>query len=798
LKFKLYDLPAFLCIAVSIGVSVFLLLFCLGEQSFDRFFDDYKNIYRIEVSSGLVSDGDQIPITDPDLSQLLENQPEALSWYKVGSVENFREVTIFEDDTRKNKLDIVKTFAVDPTIFEIFGLKLTKGSKWDPYRKDIAFVSKEFAINIFGTDDKALGERLYLGSSEVFTITGVYDTFPNKSHISFDIATPRTPFRLPSIDSFKAEDFANAPTGVQAAVIDTLTYVKTQPAGLERLEVAISRVAKAGARPTLSGMKLVPISKLYFFGGYTKSAVLGDMAVYYTALVTSLIFFIIAAGQLRLLLENGKPKRDRITYIKKSLGFTPLELLTLNWVYVASAIAIMTIISTVVTLLLDSQLRTILGLEGALINAVVRSSFSNALTFSFVFNSLCFAFAVNFKELRAFFIKPNELLESRKPILARTDTFLKVIIVVNFAVLTTLISVVQTVHVSITAHKTAVRGFETEIVHLIEGLSQNDDARKVIEARQKLRFYADKLRSKFGVTNVGLISTDFETLDLGKELFTFENGRKLRLQTVYASKNIFELLGVNILNFNDYEDIKNLTSTDVLISSSLHNYLNNTEGFDLNSSSLTHRLGARFKVAGATDDVILVDPDFADKNTVFIFDPKKASSLVVKIPEGDNIPSASELIELGFPATMKTSTLNEVLLRAIVEKINRRNFLLTVAFIILIASIISTFYMFILVLDRARKEIAIRQVCGSTLSKLLLLWIPRMLGPVGTGVVVGAFIVKLSSNNPEMPAWFFSNRYAQTFLLTFTGAILLGLTVLMVCLYVMSRQIDLRTLRQNT
>lgn len=170
---------------LTIGITSFLFisLYVIHELSYDRFHDNYKNIYRLKVVGRLAGgELDQAVTAAPMAQAMINDYPEIL---KVTRVRNMGDWLIGYGEKKFNEEGAL--FA-DSTFFEVLDFRLLKG---DPatalVRPRSMVMTEEYARKYFGDTDP-IGQRVTVESDTVlYTITGVVENVPDNSHLQFDI-----------------------------------------------------------------------------------------------------------------------------------------------------------------------------------------------------------------------------------------------------------------------------------------------------------------------------------------------------------------------------------------------------------------------------------------------------------------------------------------------------------------------------------------------------------------------------------------------------------------------------------
>lgn len=173
-----------------IGLAAFLIIahLVLYELSYDRFFPDAQNTYRVTVTK---TENGQTTMasakTYPGVGGILKNE--------IAEVESFARVLKEECMLHYKETDIKFnrqfTYWADKTFLTMFGLEfLAKGDTSSLDRPNNCILSASTAERFFGKDwqknNSPIGKTIHLNESLPFLIQGVYKDLPSNSHMEVD------------------------------------------------------------------------------------------------------------------------------------------------------------------------------------------------------------------------------------------------------------------------------------------------------------------------------------------------------------------------------------------------------------------------------------------------------------------------------------------------------------------------------------------------------------------------------------------------------------------------------------
>jgi len=170
-------------LAIGLTSFLFITLYVINELSYDRFHQNYENIYRLKVV-GRMAGGeiDQAVTAAPMAQAMINDYPEVL---KATRVTRMGEWLIKYGDNRFNEDGVL--FA-DSSFFSVFDFRLLKG---DPEtalaRPKSVILTEEYAKKYFGDQDPMDKQMSFEADTVVYTVTGVVQDVPDNSHIKFDM-----------------------------------------------------------------------------------------------------------------------------------------------------------------------------------------------------------------------------------------------------------------------------------------------------------------------------------------------------------------------------------------------------------------------------------------------------------------------------------------------------------------------------------------------------------------------------------------------------------------------------------
>ncbi|MCE7993211.1 MAG: FtsX-like permease family protein [Roseivirga sp.] len=182
LKSKFYSLLNITGLAIGIASCLMILLFVADELSYDTYYDNSENTYRLTMAGALNGSAFDLAVVGPSVGKaLLDDYPEVIDFGRFrqrGSPFIRFGENIFKEE---------KFVWADHSIIDIFGINLVQG---DPETALIApkslVMSETAAKKYFGNADP-VGQIVEFGTARDYKVTGVYKDIPDNTHFDFDV-----------------------------------------------------------------------------------------------------------------------------------------------------------------------------------------------------------------------------------------------------------------------------------------------------------------------------------------------------------------------------------------------------------------------------------------------------------------------------------------------------------------------------------------------------------------------------------------------------------------------------------
>ncbi|NOQ25579.1 MAG: FtsX-like permease family protein [Bacteroidales bacterium] len=186
-KNKLFTSINILGLATGMAGALLVFLYIQYELNFDRFFNNYDNIYRLERSYNIGGEQSENPSTPFGLApSIMEDIPSvevATKFFRKTS--NIK----FKDDVFQERVCYT-----DSLFFKVFDFKFITGNANEAIKSpDEIIITQSLAKRYFG-DENPMGKVLFFDNIKTFKIAGVIKDIPSNSHFNYKIFAPISDF----------------------------------------------------------------------------------------------------------------------------------------------------------------------------------------------------------------------------------------------------------------------------------------------------------------------------------------------------------------------------------------------------------------------------------------------------------------------------------------------------------------------------------------------------------------------------------------------------------------------------
>ena len=164
-------------LAVGLACFLLILLFVRDELSYDRFHENADRIYRVVARMGSFGEHASVPaLTAP---RLVENFPEvidAVRFHKSKETLNYGREWFVEE----------RFFYADSSVFQVFSFNFLEGDPRSALSEPNNVVLTESAARRYYGDANPMNRTLLLQDGKELRITGIVEDVPHNAHFRFD------------------------------------------------------------------------------------------------------------------------------------------------------------------------------------------------------------------------------------------------------------------------------------------------------------------------------------------------------------------------------------------------------------------------------------------------------------------------------------------------------------------------------------------------------------------------------------------------------------------------------------
>ncbi len=281
-------------LAIGIACCILIMLWVQDELSYDRFHENAENLYVATFSNGSI-------VTPTALSDYLKAEyPEVIHTSRCSgqgrSILKFKDKEIYEDGG----------IMVDPDFLKMFTIRFLNGDPEtaldDP---NSILLSEQVAQKLFDTSDP-IGQILTYNTNLDMKVTGIFEDYPNNSHIRFRYLIP-TALAMTSNENYNTWDRNNI-----------RTYVQLQNGTpFHSVDKKISDVVEKHRPQDQRALSLQPITRLHL-NPFEHT----DVPLNYVYLFSAMAFFILLIACINFinLTTARSSNRAKEVGIRKTVG----------------------------------------------------------------------------------------------------------------------------------------------------------------------------------------------------------------------------------------------------------------------------------------------------------------------------------------------------------------------------------------------------------------------------------------------------------------------------------------------
>ncbi len=276
IKQRVYSFINITGLAIGIAGSTLLAMWVVDELSYDRFFKDSDNIYRIITVNKNSNKVSNIARSAPPVAPAIKKEiPEILNSTRY--FDNEQDFVIKYDNKSYSG---IRAGAADPDFFGVFSYNILKGNP-ETALTDLnsIILTEDLSRKIFGEEDP-LGKTVNMFSRDI-KVTGIMQDVPVNSHLRFDCIYPMIFWREFGIPF---DDWKNP-------IFNTYVLLNDNSASGE-INRKINECIKTHEPGITSSLYLQPLERIHLFSNFQWD-IKGHGDIKYVYIISAMSLFIL-------------------------------------------------------------------------------------------------------------------------------------------------------------------------------------------------------------------------------------------------------------------------------------------------------------------------------------------------------------------------------------------------------------------------------------------------------------------------------------------------------------------------
>jgi putative ABC transport system permease protein len=711
IKQKLYSLITVIGLAVGITCCLLIMLYVEQELSYDRFYPNADNIYRvghtvIRPTRTGISAASPTPLAPALKAEYPEIEHITRIYFDSQVLFEYEEKQIYEENV----------IYADPAFFDVFPFPLLKG---DPSHlldtPQSMVITASMAEKYFGDEDP-IGKALQVNKQQNFLVTGVVQDVPVNSHYHFDF-----------VISFVAKNEENFGLWLNLWTGFTSLYtyaVLPENINIEEFQTRIEDIITrhAGERPDVERKTFLQPLKRIYLHSHLEDEIEANNFVSNLIILSTIAFLIliIACINYMNLATAQSSKRAREVGMRKVLGANRSQLIRQ---FMGESI-LLTLAAMFISI---ATVEFLLPIFSSLVGKPVDFHYGQNILFLSGFFLISLLVGVFSSIYPAVFLSRHQPIKTLKGIKEASKAsfgqvfFKRSLVVIQFVVSILLIVCTLIINQQLKFMRTAHLGFDKE--HMITVPVQSDSGRKQYEVIK------NELQANSGVVGA---TACFRAPISGNVIVT--NGlpeglpreQAFHVYHNFVDMDYMENFGIELVAGRKFS---REFSTDVKEAFIVNEATVGKSGFSSAEEALNKRfrtgLGIQGSIIGVMKDFHLSSFHEEIEPMILSFDPEYFWEINVKI-KSENIPGTLVSIEKTFKKFLPEYPFSYTFLDEDIDALylgeeQTGKIIRTFSLIAILIACLGLFGLAAFAAEKRTKEIGIRKVLGATSSNILLL-----------------------------------------------------------------------------
>ncbi len=297
-RYKLFSIINITGLTIGLACSILIFLYVRDELSYDKFHDNYENIYRIKVKALIQGNESEFTHTGAAVGGIfVDGIPEVVKATRMLHATANGTVTVKVNDNMYVENNV---FYADRNFFDIFTFDMLSGDPKSALIDPGSVVITEAQAKKYFSNKDPLNQTIRINSKE-YKVTGVTQNCPSNSHFHYDLLISYSSHWVSKQTTWINNDFTYTYLVLKDNTPETVFIEKSTPIIHEHLAPEIEKAFGVTLEKMLSSgnkymMHLQPISDIHL-KSHTESEIevnSSEIYVYFFSVIA--IFILVLAG----------------------------------------------------------------------------------------------------------------------------------------------------------------------------------------------------------------------------------------------------------------------------------------------------------------------------------------------------------------------------------------------------------------------------------------------------------------------------------------------------------------------
>jgi putative ABC transport system permease protein len=526
-------------LSIGLACTMILLSWVTYEFSFDSFFKNKENIYRlifyaeankVSISSSPQGVGPEALAVIPEVKNFVRIRKQFRAPFKVG----------------ENRFYVEDGFVADSTFFSVFSFNAKIGDLSKSLnRKDVVVIDEYLAEKCFGTQN-SMGKQINIGNHD-YTVSAIIKNVPENSHLKFHYLIPVS--NLP--ESWQQDKWGS----------DNCTQYLLLKKGIneaefgDRLTVMVQEKNHTWKELNVK-VKPQPLARIHFDNSITNDfAIKGNRQNVNILVSVAFMILLIACVNFTNMFISTSLKRARSTGVKIIAGATRKMIIKEYLLDVLIFVLVSFIISIVLVKLSLPYFNNLFE-----VHLQIQSFRFNFLFISIIQILFTLLLTGLFPGIYLTRLNPSTVLKAGYANLSGKKSHIQQgLVTLQFVIATVLIITVIVMQKQIEFFKTKKLGFDKENVIYIHTTGEFNNP-------QNLKRLKEQLLNDSNITGIAAQSCLPNIFEIGGSIYSQENpDNKVHGEMIEISEDYFKVMKINFLEGGQDFDYSNRITQDCII-----------------------------------------------------------------------------------------------------------------------------------------------------------------------------------------------------------------------------------------